>query len=378
MSLLAKTRAMFQPGAASRSVGPIGVDFSLEALHLVQLHRDVGGVPEVRACSSTGYEGSRQELLESPLMFRSVLKRGLQSGKFHGKGAVVAMPTGMFRTLSINYQSGPSKKQEAAAILKAMKSRLDKPLGDYVIDYLPVNNRSKGDDRLALVAVSEKEPVVEFLELCRKAGLTVEALEIGPVAVCRLVSSLSLRSGSGNVLVINSGRRSSYMTLISGADLLFDQEVSFGEDSLIEQTAEALDMPEPMARDLILRTGLKSSTHSNVQETIEASGLASTMSEILKPKFLKLVEDIKRVCLYAAAETRGGAVTQVYLLGSIARWPGADELLSTLTGMDVANIPDPLTLFPSDDSKQAPVNNAAASDIVVATGAALRGLELDE
>ena len=262
MSLLARTRAMFQPGAATRSVGPIGVDFSLEALHLVQLHRQIGGIPEVRACSSTAYEASRQELLDSPLMFRSLLKRGLQSGKFHGRGAVVAMPTGMFRTLSINYQSGPSKKQEAAAILKAMKSRLDKPLGDYVIDYLPVNNRSKGDDRLALVAVSEKEPVVEFLELCRKAGLTVEALEIGPVAVCRLVSSLSLRSGSGNVLVINSGRRSSYMTLISGADLLFDQEVSFGEDSLIEQTAEALDMPEPMARDLVLRTGLKSSTHS--------------------------------------------------------------------------------------------------------------------
>ncbi|MDJ0758525.1 MAG: pilus assembly protein PilM [Woeseiaceae bacterium] len=369
---------MFQPTAATRSVGPIGVDFSLEAVHLVQLHRQIGGNPEVRACASTTYEGSRQDLLEGPLLFRSVLKRGLQSGNFQGRGAVVAMPSGMFRTLSINYQSGPSKKQEAAAILKAMKSRLDKPLGDYVIDYLPVNSRSKGDDRLALVAVSEKQPVVDFLELCRKAGLIVEALEIGPVAVCRLVSSLSLRSGSGNVLVINSGRRSSYMTLISGADLLFDQEVSFGEDSLIEQTAEALDMPEPMARDLVLKTGLKSSTHSNVQETVEASGLASTMSEILKPKFLKLVEDIKRVCLYAAAETRGGAVTQVYLLGSIARWPGADELLSTLTGMDVANIPDPLTLFPSDDSKQAPVNNATASDIVVATGAALRGLELDE
>ena len=378
MSLLARTRAMLGPGAATRSTGPIGVDFSLEAVHLVQLHRTIGAAPEVRACSSTAFEGSRQELLDSPLMFRSVVKRALGADNFHGRDAVVAMPSGMFRTLSINFQSGPSKKQEATAILKAIRSRLDKPLGDYVIDYLPVNSRSKGDDRLALVAVSEKEPVVAFLELCRKAGLKVDALEIGPVAVCRLVSSLSLRSGSGNVLVINSGRRSSYMTLISGPDLLFDQEVSFGEDSLIQQTAEALDMPEPMARDLVLRTGLKSSKHVNVQEAIEESGLASTMSEILKPKFLQLVEDIKRVCLYAAAETRGGAVSQVYLLGSIARWPGADELLSALTSMDVANIPDPLTLFPSEDSARQPVNDASASDIVVATGAALRGLELDE
>ena len=378
MSLLAKTRSMLRRRTATRSIGPIGVDFSLEAVHLVQLHRKIGGAPEVRACSSTSFEGSRQELLDGPLLFRSVIKRALQSDSFHGREAVVAMPSGMFRTLSINYQSGPSKKQEATAILKAMKSRLDKPLDNYVIDYLPVNSRSKGDDRLALVALSEKEQVVAFLELCRKAGLQVDALEIGPVAVCRLVSALSLRSGSGNVLVLNSGRRSSYMTLISGPDLLFDQEVSFGEDVLIQQTAESLDMPESMARDLVMRTGLRSSAHSNVQETIEESGLASTMSEILKPKFLQLVEDIKRVCLYAAAETRGGAVTQVYLLGSIARWPGADALLSTLTGMDVANIPDPLTLFPSDDGGRQPVNDASASDIVVATGAALRGLELDE
>ena len=137
-------------------------------------------------------------------------------------------------------------------------------------------------------------------------------------------------------------------------------------------------MPETMARDLVMRTGLKSATQSSVQETIEESGLASTMSEILKPKFMQLVEDIKRVCLYAAAETRGGSVSQVYLLGSIARWPGADELLSTLTGMDVANVPDPLTLFPGDDSKRNANNQPAASDIVVATGAALRGLNVDE
>ena len=107
--------------------------------------------------------------------------------------------------------------------------------------------------------------------------------------------------------------------------------------------------------------------------TIEETGLVNTVSEILKPQFLKLVEEIKRVCLYAAAETRGGGVSQMYLLGSIAHWPGSDGMLSVLMGNNIAKIPDPLALFPRDDDRSNP-GAETAPEIVVATGAALRGM----
>ena len=377
MNVVARTTALLRPRASSLKVGPIGIDFGLEALHLVQLEAATGKLPEVRARASLSFENPRRELLENPHQFRSLIKRALSADRFYGRKAVIAMPSGMFRTMSINYAASSGPDQEAAAILTVMKDRLDGDLADYVLDYMPVKGRSKNDERLALVAVSEREPVVNFLELARKARLDVLALEIGPVAISRLVGALSIESGSKNVLVINSGRRASYLTLISGSDVLFDQEVSFGEDTLIRQAAETLDMPEDMARDLVLRTGLQSSDGAgSVDATIDESGLVSTIAEILKPQFLKLVEEIKRVCLYAAAETRGGAVSQVYLLGSIARWPGSDGLLSTLTGSNVAKIPDPLALFPSS-AKAAPESIAApAPEIVVATGAALRGLQI--
>jgi Tfp pilus assembly PilM family ATPase len=102
------------------------------------------------------------------------------------------------------------------------------------------------------------------------------------------------------------------------------------------------------------------------------------MAQILKPQFLTLVDEIKRVCLYAASETRGGAVTKVYLLGSIARWPGSENLLASLSGVDVAKIPDPLALFPSDDNGDTGGKGLAAPEIVVATGAALRGMQNDD
>ena len=256
MSVVARTAALFRPRSSAVQIGPIGIDVALEAIHLVQLESAENRAPVVRARASLQFEGSRRQLLEQPHQFRSVIKRALALDRFQDKKAVVALPSGMFRTLSINYRLAGSEKNEAAAILRVMKDRLDGDLNNYVLDYMPVRGRSKNDEKLALVAVSERKPVVGFLELARKAGLDVTALEIGPLAISRLTSAISEDSGSATILVINSGRSASYLTLISGNDLLFDQEVPIGEQSLVQHICETLDMPESTARQLLSRTGV--------------------------------------------------------------------------------------------------------------------------
>lgn len=377
MSVLARTAALFRPRASAVTVGPIGIDIALEAIHLVQLESSEGQKPMVRAKVSLDIRGSRRELLQQPLKFRSLMKRALAADRFQGNKTVLALPSGMFRTVSVNYKTSGSGENEAAAILHVMKDRLDGDLGDYVLDYMPVHGRSKNDERLALVAVSEREAVVDFLELARKAGLDVSALEIGPLAISRLTSAMSEDNGSETVLVINSGRRASYLTLISGNDLLFDQEVAIGEQSLVDHICETLDMPEDTARHLLSRTGVyPHDSDDPLSGALDESGLFNTLSEILKPQFMKLVEEIKRAYLYAASETRGRGVTQVYLLGSIARWPGAEQMLSSLSGSTVSKIPNPLELFPSEDGNKSDAEGHFAPEIAVATGLALRGMNI--
>lgn len=375
MSVLARTAALFTPRSSAVTVGPIGIDIALEAIHLVQLEARQGHKPTVRAKASLEINGSRRELLQQPHQFRSLMKRAVASDRFQGNKAVLALPSGMFRTVSVNYQFAGPAKDEPAAVLRAMKGRLDGDLGQYVLDYMPVGGRSKSDEKLALVAVSERDKVVDFLELARKAGLDVTALEIGPLAISRLTSAVSEDSGESTVLVVNSGRRASYLTLISGNDLLFDQEVAIGEQSLVQTICETLDMPEETARQLLSRTGVyPGDSDDPVAGALDETGLFNTLSEILKPQFMKLVEEIKRAFLYAASETRGRGVTQVYLLGSIARWPGAEDMLSSLSGSTVSKIPNPLALFPSVDGKNANAATTYAPEIAVATGLALRGM----
>lgn len=375
MSLVARTAALFRLRRQALEVGPIGIDFSLECLHLVQLEAATGKPPSVRARVSLPFECPRAEILDNALLFRSLVRRALDKDNFHGRRTVIAIPSGLFRTMSINYTLQSVDESEAEAVIGVMEKRIDGNLADYVIDYLPVRNRSKSDERLALVAISEREAIVNFLELARKSRLDVTALEIGPVALSRLVSAFSTEGDAENVLVINSGRAASYLTLISGTDLLFDQEVTMGEDSLIGQAAETLDLNESMVRDLILRSGVSANPYATLPGNVnDDADLVATISEILKPQFLTLVEEIKRVCLYAAAETRGGGVSRVYLLGSIARWPGSDQLLSAMTGTSVEKIPDPLALFAASTSGNDRTDSVAAPEIAVATGAALRGM----
>lgn len=373
VSALAKVAAAFGRRDSNRRFGPIGVDFALESVHLVQLRSVGDGSAEVHARATLPFDESRSTVLSDPQVFRKLISKALTTAGFHGRKSVMAVPSGMFRTLSINYQTG-GETDDAAAILRIMQQRLDGDLSDFVIDYLPVRNRSKNDEKLALVAVSERRPIVDLLEAARKAKLEVDALEIGPVAISRLVGEISSAAAQKNVLVINSGRQASYLTLISGQDVLFDQQVSFGETELVQQLAQTLDMSEDMARDLAIRTGVNLPGDS-VSQAIDETGLVGTMSQIVKPQFIRLVEEIKRVCLYAAAETRGGSVSQVYLLGSIAHWPGSDSLLGSMTDVAIRKIPDPLAPFARVDDDTTVIAPVSAPEIAVATGLALRGMQ---
>ena len=126
------------------------------------------------------------------------------------------------RILSVTYQVKPNETDDHA-IAKLMQERIGDDLGQFVIDYVPVRTESRDGDRLALVLLSEQRIVMAYLELLDKAGLDVVAMEVSPVAVRRLVSTL-IAAGDApqNVLVINTGEHKSYLTMVSGQRLLSD------------------------------------------------------------------------------------------------------------------------------------------------------------
>jgi Tfp pilus assembly PilM family ATPase len=373
MSALAAVMQKFTPVANARRVGPIGLECALSAMHLVQLESDRAGKVTVRARASVPYPCPLDELLASPASMQLLVRKALRSDKFHGHKIVTTLPSTDLQIMPVTYHVGPGQENDAA-LVAVMAERLDGEFSDYVVDYIPVRAEDNSEERLAIVAVAHRETVINYLEVLRKCGLETEHLEIGPTAIRRLVSALGSANKHENVLAINFGRRSSYFTVVSGSRLLFDQAIQFGEAQLLDRIVSELDMPLETVMQLVRDSSLDPAVAGEVRQDLDIAG---TLLQIVKPDFLRLVEEINRTLIYTASQTRGVPVSRIYLLGSLARWQGTDALLRSLIKLDVETIPNPLKPF-FTDKRKAGNPGEPAPEIAVATGLAMNGMTEDD
>ncbi|MDH3589914.1 MAG: pilus assembly protein PilM, partial [Gammaproteobacteria bacterium] len=328
MSALARLATRWRPAATPKnSFGPIGIDLTLERMHLVQFRRDANSELQIRAQTSVAYPVSRDDVFETPHALTPLLKAALRNAPFSGRRAVIALPGGTFRTMSVVYQVAAGQS-EAKILTSLMQDRIDGELSDYVIDFIPVRKSTRDSERLALVAASPRVAVTRFLEEFRRAGLEIETLEIGPLGIRRLVNSLPDMSRDDNVVVVNTGRATTYVTVLAGRRLLSDQDFRFGEDALLKRLSDSLDMSADSAHKLVMRTGLAPSNRGDqVSVALNESGIFNTLLEIVKPELMRLVTEIERAVLFTASETHGGKVSRIYLAGALSRWRGVDSAL---------------------------------------------------
>lgn len=358
--------------------GPIGLDLGHERMHLVQLERHGENGVRFRAHASVPYAGTLEYALSSHRRFKPLVKGALAAGPFSGRRVVTSLPPTDTQIMSITYDLAGAR-DDSTAVLHLMRSRLKGALEEYVIDYLPIRSKPNDEQRLAVVAVARRERVVQFLDLLHRSGLEVEALEIGPAAIKRLVAALLSRTGPENVLIINCGHSHSYLTMLSGRRLLLDQQVDFGEQQLIERLCNELGMPEEAVRVAVHRVGLDAKFDPQLTELSNTGKETSqVMLEVIKPNLLALVDEIKRALRYVVAESRGEPVRRLYLMGNFASWRGSDRVLRRLIDIPVQKLPDPMEIFGSGRAAPKDSSGNDSSDLIVATGLALRGIVTNE
>lgn len=367
MTALARFSDRWRPQRNKVAMGPIGIDLALNQMHLVQLTSSKNNI-SVQAHASVNYPLTRSAVFDSDTALTPLLRDALRAGSFSGKKAVVALPAGAFRTMSVSYQL-TSGQSEAKTLANLMRDRLDGDLSDYVIDYIPVRTLTRDSERMALVAACPRDTVIRYLNAIQRAGLDVDALEIGPLSIRRLVGALPEMAADDNVVVVNTGTAMTYITVLAGRRLLSDQEFRFGEDVLIGRLTESLNMSPIDARRLVMRTGLEALSRSDqVSQALNESGIFNTLLEIIKPDLMRLVTEIERAVLFTSSETRGGRVSRIYLVGALTRWRGVATALNNILGLEVSNLRAPLGSFNFED------DSGGSPEMVVAAGLALRGL----
>jgi type IV pilus assembly protein PilM len=355
-------------------IGPIGMDIGINAIHLCQLQCLEGKRYAVIAKASMPFDETRKEIMTRPKRFKKLLSHGMKKSGFIGKKIVTVMPADELKIMPVTYK-GKSKDMDKE-IIKVLSGRMAGNMSDYIIDYMPVRSNSDDEENLALAAIANRDDVINYLELITQAGFNVETLDVGPAAIRRLICTLYTEDDFETVLVVNTGQDKSYLTIISGRRLLFDQEVGFGDALLLDNLSKTLELPGSVCQELLFRYGLEIDPKNSMQSyNYSDSDIPHTLLEVLKPAFIKLVDEIKRILTFTASQTHGLPISRFCLLGSVARWPGAETLLRELIDIPLSNhqreLPDSFIDLSLEGQNWA----SNIPDLAVATGLALRGLD---
>lgn len=354
----------------------IGLDMGPDRLNLVQMEL-VAGRPCIRAIASLPYPCPREELQQHPQRLKLLLKQAYARQPFRGKRVVSCLPTDQIKIITVSYRCGEGQT-DATAIVAELRERLKGDLDGMVVDFM--NLRQEETDagkRDALVALAPRDKVVAYLDMLTGAGLEVDALDVGPAALARLVSHAgALNSAefplSPNVLLVNFGADSSFLTVIWGRRLMLDRAVEFSENRMLSCLKQVLDMPEELAIRLLYEKNAPLSIENGSPD--EASQM---VAEVLRPEIAPLLQEINKTLVYMASRTRGKLVDRIYLSGRAACYPGILNCLREKLKVPV-EILDPVTVFASKHGHPHEEGLGTVAGIALTTGLALRGVPTNE
>lgn len=369
MKLPGKLLAPLSRFAAEKN-GAIGLDLSDQRANLVQFENSAGG-PLIRAAASLPYPCARDELLGEPHHLRAMLRLARGEHGFAGRRVVSCLRASELQIFPVAYTA---EQDDDDAIVGELRERLKGGLETSVIDYLPIRREDADSARReALVAVAAREAVLRHLDLLDKAGLRAVAIDIGPAALARLVSfanSADKREPHPNTLLINFGRSRTYLSVIWGRRLILDREIEFGERSLTERVARMLDMDEDMALRLLHQCGFRTDPTYDGGD----SETAQTLREVLRPELATLTAEVNKTLIYTASRSRGRSIDQIYLLGSVSRYPGVDRLILDMLALPV-EVLNPFHAFGSRLREAELARLRPLAGIALACGLALRGFQ---
>lgn len=357
---------------AAEASGEIGLHLSNERANLVQFENSNNG-PRIRAAASLTYPCTREQLLADPRRLKALLSQARSEHDFKGRRVVSCLRAAELQIFPISYTAAEGQ-QEAVAILGELRERLKGALDASVIDYLPIRTED-GDNarREALVAVASRESVLRHLDLLENAGLQASAIDIGPAALARLVSFVNRtdkREQHPNALVINFGRAKSYLSVVWGRRLILDREIEFGEQVLVERVVRLLGMGEDLAVRLLQECGFRSDPAHGGNDP----EMAQTLKEVLRPELSTLTAEVNKTLIYTASRSRGRSIDQIYLLGSIGRYPGIDRLILEMLAVPV-EVLNPFRAFGSRLGEAELARLRPIAGIALACGLALRGFD---
>jgi len=357
-----------------RKHSAIGIDIGRNSLKMVQFRHKAGsGQPALTAatrlqtpCPNNGHDADEKAA------FVKHLKKQLRLRKFGAPRAVIALPASDVDvrplTLPFDESNVPEKVREETA------SYLGEQAETSIVDHVLLGEaKSIGERRLEVLAASVPQAkVANTLELLSRAGLTVEAVDIAPLALCRLLHKMN-GDADHPVAAVDIGAEATHAVIMHRNELRMARPINIGGDTLTESIRVALETSTEEAEVLkhqhgtgvADQDGLPPAGSSDSQESIK---IAHIIHDILRDKLHLLASELQKLFRYFSAQHQGQSVERVFLVGGGGSLKHLDRLLAEELGTQV-EVGEP---FRQLTGTQADLKNEAEGAFAVAAGLALR------
>jgi len=365
--------------AKKRSLLPVGIHLTPEAVSLVQFEQTGSGLTVVAkaSCSFTSPQDTVTRLMaaEDPAAqqggqsdVRAALRfvqQELGWDGFKGKDVVINLAANDVYVQHIRVPPMQADDLEASLAYE-LGDKLPFPVQDAVVRHIVAgsvaeNNETKED---VLVLAARRSAVQARLSTVAKANWSVVGVGVEPCCMCYGYAYASehaepSQSGPPCLMVVYLGWEQSYVAVLRGQETTFVKPVDYGLDHLVQAVASAREQPLEDAAQLVT-TWRETPTAGSIDEAVATYNRCRTSTG-------RLTDEIQSCMRYYASLARGAQVDRLSFVGHGARDKALVRVLSASLSVP-CEVGDPIGVATGDTDPE-----AAEPEMAVAVGLSLFG-----
>lgn len=196
----------------------------------------------------------------------------------------------------------------------------------YYLDFFPLPAAADGVQSQVLVAAAPKNLIESLVAAVSEAGLMPVAVEVEPLALYRLVTSID--SGLSRVMIVDAGASAVKMAIFAGDTPVITRSIPLGGRRFTAVVAESLGL-EPAEAEHFKKH------QPGLLTRLEAPAAAGGVQQALALLAAELAREIRRTVEYYQIQHKAGPVEHIYftgggiLLGNLASFLTAELETST-------------------------------------------------
>jgi type IV pilus assembly protein PilM len=308
-----------------KSKYPIGIDISSQNIYAVQLKKTRQGFA-VRALAHRELETESDSISDANPGLVYAVKKMTKNRNFLGKSAVLHIPVKNVSVLPIQFQVGKTETLEEA-ILRESEKYLSFPLEEAAIDYpsLTPDVNGAGDAYRATVIAVQRKYIEQYLQLMKKAGLVVGAVDYRVSSLMRLHKHF-YKVSHHPIILCNIGYFESMLAVVNEDSILGQRSIPWGVNTLIEKILANLELLDSKDNAKLL---LK--THGLAYEDLKSADnkddrapdatmvdMRRAIFQVIAPTMDELVFEFHKMISGVMSEQQHTAFEGIYMYGHAA------------------------------------------------------------